>query len=245
MGKSPKEPVEEVEVLHPALMPADEWKALVNSRVHDAYVEADYIKPDSDGEKDRNAVGNACLDNLQRAVCHHKDEREDNAITHGDLVAKVFPDLPGPTAWASEEQMHVAEAAYNRISGNIGTLCKMDASGLVQKKVSFTGMVLCHTHVTNDLVLAYYITDDLGCLEEDFDSAHKSKVIKVAKSYGKNIAMAASRLPQHAGELNKGYRRAMRQALQSGNVEITPALEAATHETTSDSDDASDQDNAK
>ena len=119
----------------------------------------------------------------------------------------MFPDLPGPKDWSSEEQPHVAEAAYWRISGNIGTMMKMDLSGLVQKKVKSTGMVLCHTHVTNDLVLAYYITDDLGCLMEDFDSTHKEKVVKVAKSYGKNIAMAASRLPQHAAELNKGYKR--------------------------------------
>jgi hypothetical protein len=227
------------DILHQHLMPADEWKDIVDSYVHDAYVEAGYIK--TNGEKDRNAVGNMCLDCLKRSICHDRTEREDNSITHGDLVAKVFPDLPGPLSWASEEQPHVAEAAYWRISGNIGTMCKMDVSGLVQKKVSVTGMVLCHTHVTNDLVLAYYITDDIGCLEEDFDSHHKQKVVKVAKSYGKNIAMAASRLPQHAGELNKGYRRAMRQALQSGNVEITPALEAASPETTSGSDENADE----
>lgn len=227
MGKTPKpqEQEEEVEILTPVTMPADEWKALKDGGVHDAYVEAGYVRPD--GAKDRNAVGNGCLDCLRHHISHALDEREGNAITHGSIVGQVFPDVPGPQDWVHEEQPVLAKAVYDQISNNIGTLCKMDASGLVQKKVMVTGMVLCHTYVTDDLVLAYYITDDLDCLVEDFDSHHKQKVAKVAKSYGKNIAMAASRLPQHAGALNKGYKRAMRQALESGKVEITPALEAA------------------
>ena len=71
------------------------------------------------------------------------------------------------------------------------------------------------------------MTDNLTCLKEDFAAPLADAMRRVNRKMALNMAMAGSRVPEHARAFDKLYRRANKLALNAGLSDTQLMLESA------------------
>lgn len=216
-------------------------KAALAEGVRAAYAQEGYV--DNDGDRDEGAVQEAAYAAVAPAVVGAKSQREAVAITKGDLVAAVFPSLPKRAEeWNTLADPGLASKVYSDIKSLVWGYVKRDKSGKVQQLVGLRlpGFVLCQTKVGNDQIDAAYVTDDVGCITEDFVAPLNASVVRSHRTMGRNVAMVVDRKPETATKWERLYMTASKSGLVAGHDPIKLAMEAARDNGAAPSDDAAE-----
>ena len=209
----------------------EEIDAAVNAmyQLHGYWVE----NSDGDGSKDlgrlRQAVADVVVRHVSRASPTGR-QRDNSRPTRprGVPAASATADN-----WDQEgDRPRLAEEVHRWIDRKVWDLAKPDFTGQVQQIIGdmMESMVLVRTKVTADKTDAVYITNDLGCLLEDFAGPWRQKMKRAADGFANNLAMATRRLPAYADQLDREFKRGMKVALNSGASVLAPALTAAIDE---------------
>jgi hypothetical protein len=201
-------------------------KQIVDAAVDAAYLADGYIN--SDGNRDHQKVAQAIYQVVARARVDAPHERTAKAITKGALLEAVFPSLPKtPLEWQQQDDADLAEEVDRQVRAKVWDLAKPDRSGKVQELVGARtdGLILCRTKIGVDSVDAIYITDNIACLREDFAGPLADTMRRANRRMSLNMAMAGSRLPEHARTFDKLYKQANKRALTAGNADLALMLE--------------------
>jgi hypothetical protein len=151
------------------------------------------------------------------------DEREDNAISKGDLTAKFLPELIGPQHEDWDDAGEIGHGIWYWCERKVWNQTNPYVGGKVQAMAKQKHLTLCHTKIpaNNMLMLAVYVTDDLECIKTDFGLPLKSSVRNAANKLAKNMAEAIDTHPQHAKQLAKEVDAGMKAATQLAKATLT------------------------
>lgn len=216
-------------------------KSVLDARIHEAYADADYLK--EDGSRDSVKMRARMMETIKSTKVLHKKERAEKAITKGNLVAAVFPTLPGPEAWKEiedENERAVAEAVYARISTIVWGETLPDASKSLQQSVESAmgnGYVLCRTTVGNDNTQAVYITDNLACIRLDYTFPEKTKFEKLVLKHEANREMLIRRQPENARAYFNDFKSASSSAVTEGVNRLKLVMDTTVNEQQDDVDE--------
>jgi hypothetical protein len=222
---------DQIEAEEPDEPTYEEIDAAVNSmyQLHGYWVD----DGEGGGYKDLTRLRQGVAHVVMQHVVTSKQERKDRAISRGKLVKSVFPQLPAERdEWDHEDRPALAEQVHKWIDRKVWDLAKPDFTGQVQQMIGdlMDGMVLVRTKITADKTDAVYVTNDLGCLLEDFAGPWRQKAKRTADGFANNLAMAMERIPEQAGQFDREFKRGMKVALNSGASVLAPALTAAIDE---------------
>jgi len=202
-----------------------------------AYLAEGYIT--SDGERDQAALAGAIYPLVARARVENPQERTAKAVTRGELLEAVFPSLPKREDWPNQPDPELAENVDKAIRAKVWDLVKPDKAGYVQQLVGTRTpeLILCRTKIGTDGVDAVYVTDNLSCIKEDFAGPLADAMRRAHRRMSLNMAMAGSRLPEHAKTFDRLFRRANKLALSAGLADTQLMLESAEDENGHDGDE--------
>lgn len=213
-------------------------KERVDQEVEAVYERHGYLVDD---RRPLELVADKIYDLVSNAVVEKRADRGKLAVSRRQLMTVAFPQVPGPDAWAEQEEPDLAEGVYDRLDGILWRLVNADAKGTIQARLNGdTGLILCRTKATPDKTDAVYVTRDLQCLLADFTSPQKERISKEAVRFSNNLAMATERLPEYAGQFKRELTSGMKVALGTANAILAPALEAAATEL-GNGDDSDDE----
>jgi hypothetical protein len=190
-----------------------------------AYTQHGYVIGD---ELDKQAVEDRVYALAAAAVVEKRADRGKTAITRRGLMSATFRQVPGPEAWAEQEDPELAAGIYSRLAGHLWRLVSSEADGKIQQRLNGDlGLTLCHTKATPDKTEAVYVTKDLQCLLADFTAPQKTRIQKEADRFAKNLAMVVSRQPEYAKRLGQELTGGMKAALGTSQAILAPAIESA------------------
>ena len=201
---------------------------VLTQAVDEAYARDGYANPQ--GERDYRQLAEAAFTQVSRAKVTTTSERAAKAVTRGSLTAALFPSLPQREAWGDEPDPDLAEKVWEQVQRKVWDLVNPYTPGAVQQLVGarLAHHLLCRTLIGTDKVAAVYVTEDLGCIKEDFVAALASAMRKAARKMGANIRVARERQPENARVYERLYKRANRIALESGQLELLLGLDSST-----------------
>ena len=237
MGKHPPKPVEPADD-HDEDVMEEETPTYTKWDIQDAIVEAfedhGYIEVIRGKDRpDWYAVVKTMYGPVSQSVVDSLSERPTNATTRGTLMDTTFPNLAGPNDWHNEDDPAFAEAVWKALDSKVWAQTDPGKDKPLQRMVGANtpDLIMCRTKVavppSKDIVEAVYITGDRDCLVADFYSDKEKKLLRLVQNIGGNLSMVMTRQPDHADFFNKRFKRSMRLALNKGEAEILPALEAA------------------
>ena len=193
-----------------------------------AFAQEGYV--DSDGDRASSVVVEAAYAAVSDSPVDSKGQREAKGLTRLVAVATVFPSLAKtPTEWNAEPDPGLAEKTHGEVAKLVWEFLKPDRSGKVQQLVGLRmpGFVLCRTKVGVNNLDAVYVTDDVGCITEDFTTPLNASILRANRTMGRNMAMVVDRLPETATKWERLYKNANKKGLEAGLVPLDMALEAA------------------
>jgi hypothetical protein len=195
-----------------------------------AYLAEGYVT--SDGERDQKAVADRIYPLVAKARVESPQERTAKAISKGELFTAIFPSLPKREDWPSQPDPELAEEVDKAIRQKVWDLVKPDKAGYVQQLVGARtpDLILCRTRIGTDSVDAVYLTNNLACIKEDFAGPLADAMRRANRRMSLNMAMAGSRLPEHARTLERLYRQANKRALTAGLADTQLMLETTEDE---------------
>lgn len=158
------------------------------------------------------------------------DERVDNAISKGDLTAKLLPDVIGPEDSEWDSMGEVGQGIWEWCERRVWNQTNPNAGGKVQEMVRKKSLTLCRTKISRNstLIPAVYVTGDLDCLKQDFGLPLKTSVRNAATKLAKNMAATMETHPELATQLAKEVESGMKNATQLAKA--TVALSAGESE---------------
>lgn len=213
-------------------------KAAVDFGVHAAYAVEGYIQPD--GSADKVKVREAMFEVLRPLKVTDKRERGAKAVTRGAMVEKVFPSLTGPDAFGDQEDPQLAQAIWKKIDGELWSMATPGAGSGLQRLVGLNmgnGYILCRTTIGKDQTSAVYITDDVGCIEDDFIRPDNSSLEQKIRTVTRNREMLIYRQPKNSKRYQGRFERTMKALSATASGQLMLAVEAVTVPTESDEDD--------
>jgi hypothetical protein len=197
----------------------------IASGVQATYVEHGYV--DEDGEITKRVIEDKVFELVLGAVVEKRGDRGKIAITRRNLVATVFPRLPGPDEFDDQDEPALAGSIYSRIDTAVWKLVNVNHSDPIQSRLnSETGLVLCRTLSTPDKVWAVYSTRDLNCILTDFAQPQKDKIVKDAERLATNLAMTVERVPEHSKRFLRELNDGIKIALAKSTAILGPVVEA-------------------
>jgi hypothetical protein len=210
-------------------------KERIETGVEAAYEQHGYS---TDGGIDRVALEDKVFALVSVAVVEKRADRAKLAVTRRSLMSSAFGQIPGPEAWAEQDDPEQAAGIYSTLDGILWRLVSDDENGKIQSRLNGeAGLILCRTKATPDKADAVYVTRDIQCLLADWSAPQKVRIEKQAKRMAKNLAMAVERQPAHAKRLNQELLGAMKTALGTSQAILAPALEAAKIDTAGEDDE--------
>jgi hypothetical protein len=216
--------------------PPSQKEALAEA-IDAAYLAEGYVT--EGGERDQAALAGAIYPLVARARVENPQERTAKAVTRGDLLAAVFPSLPKREDWPAQPDPDLAEEVDKAIRQKVWDLVKPDKAGYVQQLVGTRtpNLILCRTKIGTDGVDAVYVTDNLACIKEDFANPLADAMRRANRRMSLNMAMAGSRLPEHARTFDRLFRQANKRALTAGLADTQLMLESADDDNGVDGDE--------
>lgn len=209
-------------------------KEQIDTAVAVAFGEQGYIV---EGEPSNAPLADVLYRLVLEAEVEKTADRGAKAITRSALVKAAFPKVPGPDLWDEQPDPDLASGVYTRLTGTIWRLVNDDATGQIQQRLNGDhGLILCRTNKTPSSEWGVYVTRNIGCVIMDFSGPHKAKLKKQTDNFAANLAMATSRMPEHAKKFKQELASGVKTALGSGTAILQPALEAATAEDDSEDD---------
>jgi hypothetical protein len=203
--------------------------AVVDEAVHSAIEREGYVN--GDAVVDRGVIRERIFGIVSKAKVNDRKERAAKAITRGELMRQVFPNLPGPEEWDEQETPLLAETVYKRIDGRfVWGDVKPAPSGAVQRLVGMNmgnGFVLCRTRIGKDATPAVYITDDYALIQQDYTKSDIAKLQRAARATERGQEMLMQRQPQNAQRYYRAYNKALHGVVELASGQLRLALEAA------------------
>lgn len=206
-------------------------KAIVEQAVLAAYAADGYLT--ADGKKDGVKVRATMFELLSKRKVLNKNERKAKAITHGEMVKKVFPSLPDPDTFGDQPEPLLASDIWDQVDKDLWQHTATSPSSSLQKAVVSgmgNGYVLVRTLLGNDKVRASYITDSLALIEDDLATPAGLAQARAAARYAGVLEMLALRQPQHAKRFLHSHDARMKSVMVAGHDRLALAAEAATAE---------------
>ena len=193
---------------------------------------------DEDGGRDTTKLREALYEVLKEHKVLSWADRTDHAITKGNLIAQVFPNLPGPDAFGDQEDPDLARAIWAKIRTDVWSQLATGAKGSVQQLVGRNmgnGYVLVRCQLTPDNSDAVYITDDRTCIERDYLAIDNKRLARMIASLSDNRAMLITRQPDNAKRYASGFDKQMKALGNTAHDKLMLAIEAAVFDETGDS----------
>jgi hypothetical protein len=205
----------------------------INKAVNAAFAAEGYVKANGNGEvRDNRAMHHAILSVVRQYKVASKKDRYTDAITRGKLIAAVFPNLPGPDAWENEDDPVLALEVYKKVSAAVWGAVAPASTSPVQKLVRLheSGMTLIRVTLYDqeDPMDVVYLTDDLGCLRQDYEGPLRTKLTKLANDSARDHVALIETHPEHATKIAADYRTQSRKAVTASNDTVQLALDIVT-----------------
>src|SRR4051812_27978499 len=88
------------------------------------------------------------------------DDRTENAISKGDLTAKLLPDVIGPGDMEWDDAGEIGHGIWDWCERRVWNQTNPNAGGKVQEMVRTKGLTLCRTKISRNstLIPAVYVT---------------------------------------------------------------------------------------
>jgi len=177
---------------------------------------------------------------IERKVVSYK-ERGEKAVTRGELVAHVFPDLPGPDAFDDQPDPRLAQDVWDALSAKLWNEAAVNADKPLQRMVAIemgNGYVLCRTQIGSNKTAAVYVTDDVRCIETDFVKPDNDALQRKAKAVTDNREMLVLRQPHNAKRYERGINETLKAIADTSRQRVALAVAASTAPAPSDDRDA-------
>lgn len=214
----------------------------IDTAVEAAYAVHGYL--DAMGRRDLPKIRARMLDALrERKVITPEDKKRGKPISQNSLVELIFPNTPGPDAWAGEEDPLLAEVVWKRLRTNLWTEADSKSKSKLQIMVASemgNGYMLLRATVGTDLVPSVYITDNYALIREDLNGPNKRRAQLALERYLADSQMFATRQPNHAAAISRDFAKTTKQLASNAATAL-----ALTTESVSDADDDADADNAE
>jgi hypothetical protein len=173
---------------------------------------------DHGGEEvlDTEKIGKEIVPLVLAARVDSLNDRVNDAISKGDLTAKLLPDAIGPEDYLWDTVGVVGQAIWSWCVRQVWGQTNPNVSGRVQQMVRAQGLTLCRTKISlsSTPISAVYVTADLECLKQDFGLPLKTSVRNAANQLAKNIAATIETHPELARQLEKEVESGMKNATQ-------------------------------
>lgn len=209
--------------------------AAVAQGVYEAYGADGYVN--AVGVKDNAKVKEQIFEVLRPHKVRSWAEREEKAITRGEVTQQVFPSLPGPATFSEQSDPQLAAAIWTKVDSAIWSFLQANAAGPVQRLVGINlgdGYVMCRTQIGVNSTDAVYITDDRACIERDYLARDNEALQAKMRSVTDNREMLIMRQPGNAAVYAKGFGQLVKAIGAASNDRLALAVSAAT----ADGDDA-------
>jgi hypothetical protein len=180
---------------------------------------------------------------LLGAKALNEAERDEKAITRGEMVARVLPNLPDPEHFAEQDDPQLAQAVWDKISQDLWNMCLPSAGSAMQRLIGRNmgnGYLLCRTHVTRDQTEAVYVTDDRRCIETDFVQPALSKLARMHRALMADAELLIDRQPGNARQYARRYSSTLKQLTAAANGQLALAIESASQNGSEPSGDDED-----
>ena len=201
--------------------------AAIDTGVHAAFSAEGYVQ--EDGSKDSSKLRERMFEVLRpRKVINHR-ERGDKAVTRGEMVAQVFPSLPGPEHFTEHDNPDLTEAVWNKIDGILWSEAAPRHSAPLQRLVGLNmgnGYVLCRTKVGKDQTPAVYISDNVHCIERDFIKPDNDSLAAKLETVRRNREMLILRQPQNAKRYAHSFDQHVKAIGTAAHEQLTLAIES-------------------
>jgi len=205
--------------------PTPSFDELVEAAVASAHGRYGYI--DETGVYDSTPLADKLLPFVAGAVATKTSERATVCIRRRGLVAHAYPDVPGPEAWAEQEDPLLAEAVYLRVDGCCWRLTSINPNGKLQQRLNGEhAVVLVRTKVNPDQTPAVYVTRDRGCLVEDIIKPQNATQMKRANNEAALMEMLIQRIPEHGPRFHRDLKGGLTRATNSALAITEAAVEA-------------------
>ena len=210
----------------------------VDQAVHDALEQHEYLLPD--GSKDTAKIRENMFEVLRGAKVQNLKDRADKAVTRGAMVERIFPDLPGPDQFASQENPQLALEVWTKVDVMLWGMASVNAGASLQRLVSVNmgnGYVLCRTKISKDRTSAVYITDDVRCIERDFVGPDNESLARKAQAVVANREMLILRQPTNADRYARSYSATLKSILDAGTQRLALTVASVANGDQPDDDD--------
>ena len=211
--------------------------AVVELAVRQAHEEAGFTLPD--GKLDTAKLRQRVLDVIARDKVLAWNERKDKAVTKGTLVATLYPGVPGPDEFDSQDDPRLAQEVWKKITTWLWNETKPNATSALQRLVGVhlgNGYVLCRTKVGRDRADAAYITDDRECIEKDFIAPESASLNRKYEQVIADREMLMTRQPQNARRYARNLERSLKALNDNAKQRVALTL-SSTVSVPSDEDD--------
>lgn len=202
---------------------------IISQGVLEAYAREGMIK--NDGERDMPLLRERLTEHVLQARVHARGERNGKALSRSDMVAHVFPSLPGPDAWDEQPDPQLARSIYRKVSSQVWGELHPRAAGSVQRRVAISmgnGYVMCRYKIGNDQVDGVYITDSRDCITLDYITPENEADARARAVHTANREMLVMRQPQNAVWYAREYVKQLQVALTAAKEQLALAVESVT-----------------
>jgi hypothetical protein len=218
-------------------------KAAIDQGVLDAYEAEGYLLPG--GTKDNTKVRERVVEVLAPHKVTAWREREEAAVTRGDLIRAVFPSLTTPEDFSEAEDPQLALAIWTAIDSFLWGECKWNANGPIQRLVGLrmgNGWVLARCSIGVDRIGAVYVTTDLQCIERDCLAADNAQLQRLLERLTANRELLILRQPVHGHRYARALDRQLKALSSSAHDRLQLAIEAGDSADHGDEDEPGDED---
>jgi hypothetical protein len=187
------------------VLPASPTPEQVDRAVREAFASHGYINGVS-GRVSWGQVRERMLERLAERKVENKKERQAKAVSAGDLVAHVFPNLAQPQSFDEQPDPVLARSVWDKLSSQLYEQTKMSASGPLQTMVSDymgNGYLVLRTKLGKDSAPAAYISDDYGCIDEDLITPENKSLRNKIEAVTRTREMLIRRQPGNAARYAK------------------------------------------
>jgi hypothetical protein len=203
--------------------------AVVDQARNAAFAEAGYVHTDG-STIDREKYRATMYEHIKGHKCLTKKDRASNALRRGDLVHLMFPAVTTPDDIDDindSDERELAKALWAALWKDIWNECRTDANVPMQRMVGVNmgnGYVLCRTKVGKEAADAVYVSDDKGCIQQDFTRPENEALAAKSRMAVRNREMLILRQPHNAKAYLNEYAATMRNALGAGMGQLQLAL---------------------
>jgi hypothetical protein len=187
--------------------------AEIKRRIDAVWASHSYVT--DDGERDAKKMHEAAFQAVRNRIATSKTDKQEKAITKGELYAAVFPHGPGADGNGDPVDEY-DRAVFHALERDVWSLTQAKHSGAIQHRLGEEGssLILCHATIRRNLdkAQAIYLTDNGVLIMEDSVDKEIKALERKAENLRRQLEMVIDRHPELASriraEVGQGVKRA-------------------------------------